>query len=119
MKYSFEVEEKIIKCIKCCFCMPKSAFDITCLINEAQVKAEYFKHKKPSNCPLSEVNTEGSEVTYTEPKNDARDDSESFCPICDNKVIDDFNYCPSCGERILFNGKDFYRVKPYKEGGEW
>ena len=42
------------------------------------------------------------EPDWEAPTNDAKDDAEAYCPRCDYRLKDETNYCPDCGQKILW-----------------
>lgn len=49
-----------------------------------------------------ETSNDGFVVRMTEPTNEAKDDSESYCGCCDDYLDnDDWHYCPSCGVKLI------------------
>lgn len=61
-----------------------------------------------SKCSEELVQPKGEqEVIWDGPYNDAKDDAEAYCGLCDTRIDDDnWSFCPCCGARILLHGRD-------------
>ena len=75
----------------------------------ASYKRQHEKMKK-ENAQLKEklslAKTEGAEVVWDGPHNEAKDDAVPYCGNCDEIIEEEWLFCAQCGTKILLHGRD-------------
>ena len=98
--------EKVIKGLKCCF---TTANCDGCPYEVARRKISF---KTPDNhCPiLDDIITLLKEQEAVEPILKRKGKSKAYndyaCPVCDQEIVYEQNYCSECGKLILWKGSE-------------